>query len=551
MKAHDIQLRELVEFGEGRIDLEGRRLVLHSLNAFAQFRKDLVDMVGMDQARRILTRFGNFSGRADAAAMKRIYQWDSWDEWLKAGPRMHTIQGVTRTHIKQCQANPETGNFNMEVVWHESGEADEHLLEIGRADSPICWMLVGYASGYASFCMGQDIFFVETQCRGCGDAVCTATGKDRASWGEALNPYLPYFQADDIHGKVMILTEELKLKTRELARQRNRLNRLERAATALPAEVNSDRFARVLNLAARAAPFDSSILITGESGTGKEVLARYIHRLSNRASGPFMVVNCAALPETLLESELFGHKAGAFTGAAGNRAGLFEQADHGTVFLDEIGEVTAGTQVKLLRVLQSHEIVRVGENLPRKVDIRIIAATNRNVRQDVAADSFREDLFYRLAVIELEIPPLRDRPEDIPPLVRHFVEQVSHKLKLPRCRLDPACLDHLVRYSWPGNVRELENILERAAVLCRDHVIRPEDLPHTITTETRRDTPSAPFTGNLASLEQHHIQSVLDSVDGNRRKAAAILGISTVTLWRRLRTGNPTDQSDATRSTDT
>jgi len=493
-------------------------------------------MAGLENARRLFTRFGNYWGRADAAAMKRIFQWDSFEEWLMAGPRMHTLQGVTRVEVKSCEIDRDAGKFDMEVVWRDSGEVEEHAIDLGPSAEPVCWMLVGYASGYASFCMGSDIFFMEQKCRGTGDRVCTAIGRDRASWGdEAIKPILSFFEADDIQDKVMLLTEELKQKTRELTRQRARLERLEHATAVLPAEVNSERFAQVLNLAARAAPFDSSILITGESGVGKEVLARYIHRLSPRAPNPFVVVNCAALPETLLESELFGHKAGSFTGAMKDRAGLFEQAHHGTVFLDEIAEVSPSLQTKLLRVLQEKEILRIGENQPRKVDIRIIAATNRNVKQHVADNKFREDLYYRLGVIEIEIPPLRERPEDILPLTRYFVEHISAKLKIPKCRLDSSCLDYLVRYRWPGNVRELENVIERAAVLCRDHTIRPEDLPPAVVHVTARLGTGPDVNIPMAAVETEHILRVLESVNGNRSAASRILGISPATLWRKLK----------------
>ena len=199
------------------------------------------------------------------------------------------------------------------------------------------------------------------------------------------------------------------------------------------------------------ARFDTAVLITGETGTGKEVLARAIHRMSKRASGPFVAVNCGALPETLLESELFGHRAGSFTGAVEDRIGLFETAAKGTVLLDEIGDTSAATQTKLLRVLEELEIVRVGESVPRKIDVRVLAATNRDLDADVREGRFREDLLYRLRVVEIDVPPLRERPEDILSLTRHFVEHASKRLELPELRLDAVCADYLLEYRWPGN----------------------------------------------------------------------------------------------------
>ncbi|MBN1514509.1 MAG: XylR N-terminal domain-containing protein, partial [Phycisphaerae bacterium] len=195
MKAEQLRLKELVEFSEGLLSLHGRRLVLHDIRAFAQFRKDLVGSLGMEQARRSFTRFGYFWGQEDAAAMKRIFTWDSLEEWLRAGPRMHTLQGVARTVVQSLEFEQEAGRFAMEVVWHDSGEAEEHLTEIGPAKEPVCWMLVGYASGYASFCMGQEVYFIEQKCRAMGDRACIAVGKDAASWGDALKPHLRYFQS--------------------------------------------------------------------------------------------------------------------------------------------------------------------------------------------------------------------------------------------------------------------------------------------------------------------------------------------------------------------
>jgi len=536
MKAQDLRLKELVAFDEGRIDLHGRRLVLHSIDAFAHFRKDLVEMVGLEQARRILTRFGYFWGNADAAAMTRVFSWDTPLEWLMAGPRMHGLQGVARVVVKNVKMDPASGKFEMEVAWHDSGEAEEHLAALGESAEPSCWMLTGYASGYASFCMKRNIYFVERKCRAAGDRVCTALGRDEASWGPELKPYLPYFKAADIQGKVLRLTEELKKKTRELARQRRKVARLREGAKQALIEVRSASFRRALDIASRAAPFDTSVLITGETGTGKEVLARYIHEQSERADGDFLAVNCGALPETLLEGELFGHKAGAFTGAVSDRTGLFEQAGGGTIFLDEIGDIGQAMQMKLLRVLQNREILRVGESVPRKIDVRVIAATNKDLDQAVAEGRFREDLLYRLRVIEIRVPPLRERREDVLPLARHFAGVFARRLKLPDLRLDATCLDYLQSYSWPGNVRELENAIERAAVLSGDRVIRPESLPPKILHgEAVGARSRLSPTRSLAEVEREHIRAVLAHCEGNRTRTAEILGISPSTLWRKLK----------------
>ena len=370
-----------MSFGDGVIDFQGRRLVLHSTDAFAQFRKDLFEMVGARQARRILTRYAYFGGQADAAAMRRVFSWTDVRELVKAGPRLHAMEGVARWVTRRLELDEPTGHFLMDVAWHGSGEAEEHMAQLGKAEQPVCWMLAGYASGFMSYALGRNIYFVEQSCRAQGARVCTALGQDAAAWEGDPSAGLAYFSADDIKGKIRSLTEQLRQAIATLEASARRLERLERPPLV---EVRSPAFIRVLELATRIAPFDSSVLITGESGVGKEVVARLIHARSARAKGPFLAINCGALPESLLDSELFGHKAGAFTGAIADHAGLFESAAGGTLFLDEIGEISHATQVKLLRVLQEREIRRVGESRTRPINVRVVAATNRDLGERMA-----------------------------------------------------------------------------------------------------------------------------------------------------------------------
>ncbi|NLF39403.1 sigma 54-interacting transcriptional regulator [bacterium] len=536
MKASDLRLDELVQFYEGNLSLKNRRLVLHDIHAFAQFRKDMLDMVGPDNARRILTRFGFYWGQADAAAMKRVFVWETLREWIKAGPRLQTLQGVARAGIKSLSVDDAGGHFSMEVVWHNSGEAAEHLDAIGPSREPVCWMLAGYLSGYATFCCGHNIYFVEQQCSAQGLPACIAVGKDQESWGAALNRHLPYFKAEDIKGRILSLTAELKRTTRELEEQRRKLEAITQDSAPEFLEVHSASFRKTIDLATRVARFDSEVLVTGETGVGKEVLARYVHRQSRRAAGPFIAINCGAVPESLLESELFGHKAGAFTGATGDREGLFEQAVGGTLFLDEIGEITPAIQVKLLRVLQDMELRRVGENRSRKINARVIAATNRDLPKAIRQGVFRQDLFYRLGVVELRVPPLRERRDDILPLARHFAAHFARRFDIPRLRLDATCLPALLNYPWPGNVRELENAVEHAAVMSHEGLIMPDHLPAAITRPGDAGAPVlADTTRSLADVERAYINAVLQSVNGNRTRAAAILGIGQTTLWRKLK----------------
>jgi len=298
---------------------------------------------------------------------------------------------------------------------------------------------------------------------------------------------------------------------------------------------SSPALRRVIDVATQAAPSQATVLILGESGTGKELLARYIHERSARARGPFVAVNCAAIPETILEGELFGHEKGAFTGATGRREGRFAKASGGTLFLDEIGELSWSVQVKLLRVLQEGEYEPLGGNT-QKADVRIVAATNRDLVAEVAAGRFREDLYYRLNVIAITAPPLRARREDIPLLVDHFLGLYCAKNGRPRLHPTRGALDRLAEYAWPGNVRELENVIERAVVLSRAETLGEGDLPDHVSTSV----PGAPtqlafeIGTPLEEIELRVIRDTLRHTRGDKSVAAQLLGISTRTIYRKL-----------------
>jgi two-component system response regulator HydG len=279
----------------------------------------------------------------------------------------------------------------------------------------------------------------------------------------------------------------------------------------------------------------ANVLVLGESGTGKELIARYVHKNSNRARGPFVAVNCSAIPETILEAELFGHERGAFTGATGRKAGRFERARGGTIFLDEIGELSPAVQVKLLRVLQEGEFEPLGGGTVR-ADVRLVAATNRDLATEVEEGAFREDLYYRLNVIALTAPPLRSRREDIPLLVDHFLGVYCSKNGRPRLEVSEEVQARLKDYPWPGNVRELENAMERAAVLCRASVLSLSDLPEVIA-QTPARTPDALTFGvgtPLSEVEQRLIRATLEHAGGDKSVAAQLLGISARTIYRKL-----------------
>jgi transcriptional regulator with PAS, ATPase and Fis domain len=310
-------------------------------------------------------------------------------------------------------------------------------------------------------------------------------------------------------------------------------DRIARHAESRKFVVRSPAMQEVLELAAQVAPLDTTVLVYGESGTGKEFVVRMIHDQSPRSSGSFVSVNCAALTETLLESELFGHVRGAFTGAVRDKPGLFEVASNGTLFLDEIGEVAPTVQAKLLRALQEREIRRVGAERTIKVNTRVVAATNRDLRAAVAAGTFREDLYFRLGAFIITIPPLRDRREDIPPMVHEFVQRAAIRMGKEVRTVSAEAMTLLIRYSWPGNVRELEHAIERAVILARGANITVRELPPELS-ESRSRTHLGD-TLDLKEQEQRLIAKALERFKGNRGKAAKALNISPVTLWRKMK----------------
>jgi len=322
------------------------------------------------------------------------------------------------------------------------------------------------------------------------------------------------------------------------ALEKLRLRRSARRAGAAPAAAphgligESEPLREVLRAVDKAASVSATVLITGESGTGKELVARAIHYDSARASAPFVPVNCGGIPEGLIESELFGHVRGAFTGATESRAGFFHSADGGTIFLDEVSEMGLSMQVKLLRVLQDTEVCMVGSDKPRKVDVRILAATNKNLRDLVSRGAFREDLFYRLNVVTIPVPPLRERGDDILLLAHHFANVSAAELDRPSPRFSDDVLQALRGYHWPGNVRELENVIQRLVVMSEGAVVEAPDLPSVM----RFSVPGeSGLNRTLAQVEAEHIRNVLQSVGGNKTRAAEVLGIDRKTLRKKLK----------------
>jgi two-component system response regulator HydG len=535
VRVEDLHLRELLEPepGGGPIRFAGQRAVIIDAVALGLWRAELIRTLGVEATRGIMTRFGYAHGYRVAETLRDAFPWDDTRQWELAGGRLHELQGLVRVELLPAEGGERP---LAESLWHDSYEAEQHLLHHGRADQPVCWSLCGFASGYLSFVTGEEVLCLEKRCVGRGDPVCQLVGRPQKQWGEEAEEHAAWYdraKIDEVLGEVAARLRRTDARLRTKRRQLAEVSGSDADESGMI--VQSAAMRRVLQLARQVAPVDSTVLITGESGVGKERVARFIHQSSSRAAGPFVAVNCGAISETLLESELFGHVKGSFTGATTDRAGLFEAANGGTLLLDEVGELPQAMQVKLLRALQEREVRRVGDNRSRKIDVRILAATNRALRTSVGHGAFREDLYYRLRVVEIRVPPLRERRDDILPLARVFLDHTTKRLGKKGCRgFSSEVADRLLHHDWPGNVRELENAVERCVVVAAGERVQPTDLPE----EIRSAKPTTGRTGAgtaLADVEREHILAVLAANDGNRGQTAEELGIGSATLYRRLK----------------
>ena len=537
MRVDDLDHKELLELDAegGVIRFAGQRAILLDAVAMGLLRKYLVENFGLTAARTVLTQFGFAHGWRMAEAMQAEFKWSSDEDWSLAGTRIHALEGLFRVEPGSKGALSDEG-----VMLVACYEAEQHLLHFGRADAPMCWTICGLTSGYLSRIAGKDIYVLEDRCMGKGDAACHLFGRTREGWGDERAEELRFFKPSRLKECLDVsldrVTETLKAAERKLHDRRRALVRVARdVEEPLGIVAQSPTMQQLVDLARRVAKVDSTVLITGESGSGKERVARLVHEESTRAAGPFIAVNCGAITETLLESELFGHARGAFTGATSDRPGLFEAANSGTLLLDEVGEVSPGMQVKLLRTLQEREIRRVGENKSRRVDVRVVAVTNRELAHGVAGGTFRQDLYYRLKVVELHVPPLRERRDDVLPLARVLLADAALRMKRKISSLAPAAADQLLRHDWPGNVRELENAMERAVALACGSRVEIEDLPEEIRQAFARPVASKRSVRPLDEVEKDYILAALKLNDGNQTHTAEQLRIGSATLYRKLK----------------
>ncbi|ACG71594.1 putative sigma54 specific transcriptional regulator [Anaeromyxobacter sp. K] len=547
MKLHDIHLLDLFDVGteQGWLSMRQQRMVVHSAAAVSIMRAQLIRSMGQDAARAIVFRWGFAQGYFDAMMCSdHLASLQPVDRFV-FGCTLHTMEGMVRVAPKVIEAEG-PGKLHMEANWWHCAEADDHARVFGAGMTSSCWATLGYASGFGTYVIGALILFEEVACRCSGAQCCSVVGNDLDGWGERAAEIEARYtlagetsfsqQWKEIHAECeharAIRTAAASAKSAPTATVTT-VNGPDRTTAPLNFVVCSQAMTDLLVLAERVAPLEMNVLIEGESGTGKEFLARFIHEKSMRGDAPMVAINCAALTEGLLESELFGHARGAFTGAVRDKPGLFEHAGRGTILLDEIGEMPLCLQAKLLRALESREFRRVGSEKVLRLDARVVASTNRDLRQQVQTGAFREDLFYRLGGFVLTIPPLRERREEIPALAHYFLHSTARRWNKGVQTISPGAMRCLMSYSWPGNVRELQHAIERATVVASQSVLTVKDLNPEVAGRLGDPAPDGDL--DVEANERQLIEEALRRYHGNRKEAAAALRISPVTLWRRVR----------------
>ena len=460
-------LREQLRFSPetGHIRLFDQRMLLMHGFSMSELRRELIERVGQHTARGMFTRLGYQQGLEDHQGIRRMLD-GSPETAVRIGPRLRQMQGYVQHTPLALDVSEARAEFFGDFTWADAWEAEAHLRHFGRSGCPVCWMGVGYASAVATAALGKPVLAREVECVAMGHPQCRAVMKTLDGWGQEADDDLQFLQIEDFV---------------DPPRQRPPPKRTApRGAVNLPKPVSplqgelvgaSSGFNSVVYLLKRVSQADATVLFLGESGVGKERFSRTLHQISRRAKGAFISVNCAAIPHDLVEAELFGVERGAYTGATTSRPGRFERADGGTLFLDEVGSLSLQAQGKLLRALQEREIERVGGTTLIKVDVRVVAATNDDLRKAVEEGRFRADLFYRLNVFPVRIPPLRERREDIPLLLNVFLQRYGQRVGKTVPGVTPQALDALWHYAWPGNVRELENMVERAVILVDDDAL--------------------------------------------------------------------------------
>jgi DNA-binding NtrC family response regulator len=531
----EISSRLRFSFETGQIWLDEERMMLMHSSALTALRKELINTLGTERTRGILIRIGYAAGLRDAEIVKASYRNLSDLELLHKGPLLHALEGMVKVELQDVEIDIKQGKYYIDAIWRNSLEHQIHQELFGPAHYPIAWNELGHATGYVSGLMNRFILHKQVEITPLGPRFI---GKPLEEWEDTEE--LKYYQSDSIVEHLLTLQNQVEDLRKSLPQH------------ILPVDVigDSPRFQEAWSLAKKASSSTVTVLLLGETGVGKDVFANAIHNASPRANHPFVAVNCGALPNDLIESELFGIEKGAYTGAQTSRAGRFERADGGTLFLDEVGELSLQAQTRLLRALQSGEIDRLGGTETRKVNVRVIAATNVDLAEAVARGTFRKDLYYRLNIFPVPIPPLRERQDDILTLAQNFIDKFSAREGLRIKGLTDKAKHALQSHDWPGNIRELENVIERGIILAsQDSFIDASMLfPPSYTTlldenitvldrdgriAKTLNQPLEEFVNDLLDkkvsleeLENMVVKSAIERCEGNLCATARLLGIS-------------------------
>ncbi|MEX2473740.1 sigma 54-interacting transcriptional regulator [Marinobacter sp.] len=454
---------------EGQIWLGDKRMLLLHAEAVGALRQELIDSLGIEFTRGLLTRAGYLSGMRDAELAMKARRDESQLDMLAAGAQLHALSGMVQVEPVRIEADQERGYLYGEFLWKHSIEGDMHMSSSGSANEPVCWMEIGYSSGFLTRLMGKRIIVREVECVAAGDNVCRAVARPVEDWDD-IEDDLKHFQPQSAdHRQVTPVYTKPKQAVSPKPTPFG-LKAESESKTPLDRPIGgSAAYHSSLHKILRVAPTNATVLLLGESGVGKTMFSHEIHANSRQVNGPFVEVNCAAIPDQLIESELFGVHRGAYSGASESRPGRFEAADGGTMFLDEIATLSMTAQSKLLRVLQSGELERLGSNKTVKVNVRLVAATNEDLRQAVKDGRFRSDLYYRINVFPVTIAPLRDRKDDLPVLLESILTKLCNLHGRSLSGTTPKALQKILDHDWPGNIREFENVIERGVIMADDN----------------------------------------------------------------------------------
>lgn len=567
-QVRDLANRLRFSVAEGRIWLGERRVVLLHAQAFAALREALIDTLGMEQTRAIITRVGYEAGQRDAEMVTRMGGPNvSWRDVLNAGGTLHALQGFLLPEHSGpglAAGDLRADDYRGEAIWKESLEDEAHIASHGVGGHAVCWNAVGYCSGYLTVCAQRQIVVREVECRSMGHAQCRIVARPASEWEDAqedLRYLLPQTRETRVHMPGASTADAAVGHASGAADE----TPSDDAPDALVVGV-STAFTLLRHKIERVAGTQATVLLLGESGVGKSLIAREVHRLSRRANEAFVEVNCAAIPEALVESELFGVERGAYSGATTARVGRFEAAHGGTLFLDEIATLSMTAQGKLLRVLQNGQLERLGSNRTVTADVRVIAATNESLKTAVQEGRFREDLYFRLNVFPMLIQPLRERRDDIPVLAQVLLHRFSRRHGRTTPRISPRAMQALIHHDWPGNIRELENMLERGLIMVPEgealdiaHLTSVEDALHTSAFLavgkdgglTQNDDPQGMAPGlsldtiaedvvrqgmtSLPQMEDALVRAAVKQAGGNISRAAGLLGITRSQLDYRVK----------------